>query len=95
MTPAELLAARKSLGLTQERWAEWLGVGRVYVAQLEGGARKPSTTLTRLVEAYLDGARPRLYKRWAEAALAEMRAKPPPSPGAVRPRPASGGKSRR
>lgn len=58
MTPEDLRARREALGLTQAQWAEWLGVGKVYVSQLEHGARRPSATLVRLVEAYLDGARP-------------------------------------
>ncbi len=53
MTPAALKAARSSLGLTQQRWADALGIGREYVAKLEGGTAMPSPTLVKLVEAYL------------------------------------------
>lgn len=47
MTPAELLAARHTLGLSQARLAAALGLSRVYVGQMERGAYgiEPRTAL--------------------------------------------------
>ncbi len=55
MTPAALKAARESFGpdMTQERWADVLGVGRSYIGKIETKGARPSPTLVKLVEAYL------------------------------------------
>ena len=60
MTSDQLKAARQSLGLTQTQMAEWLGVARGHIAHIESGKRNPSETLCRLMQAYLDGYRPRV-----------------------------------
>jgi len=59
MTSDQLKAARQSLGLTQTQMAEWLGVARGHIARLEAGERNASETLCKLLQAYLDGWRPR------------------------------------
>lgn len=56
MTPAELRALRKSLGLTQSQMAERLGFapgesGRVQVARMEAGDRTITPRTERLVRA--------------------------------------------
>jgi len=52
MTPAETRAIRERLGLTQRQWAGALGVGPVYVSQIEGDRYKPSKTLMQLIKMY-------------------------------------------
>ncbi len=46
MTPAEVAAHRKALGLTQEKMAAQLGVCRESVGRWEGGTRR----ITRVTE---------------------------------------------
>jgi DNA-binding transcriptional regulator YiaG len=59
MTPAEIRAARLSLGLTPEQAAPLLGYGaRSRISEIETGARNPSAAAARLLRAYLDGYRP-------------------------------------
>lgn len=52
MTAAEFTAIRKSLGLTQAQWAEWLGMHRVTIADIERGAAVVTPTVKRLVLLY-------------------------------------------
>lgn len=60
MTPQELKRARKTLGLTQEEFAHWLGVSRkMTVSDWERGIKPVSETAAILVQAYLDGWRPK------------------------------------
>lgn len=59
MTPKQLCAARKSLGLTPAQIAPLLGyssTSRVY--EIENGRRNPSAAAIMLLRAYLDGYRP-------------------------------------
>ena len=59
MTPADILAARKALGLTQEQLARVMGYGgKVRISEFEHGTRKPSDQALRLMRAYLEGYRP-------------------------------------
>ena len=59
MTPAEILAARKALGLTQEQLAEVMGMrGKTTISEWEGGKRNPTAAAVRLMRAYLEGYRP-------------------------------------
>jgi DNA-binding XRE family transcriptional regulator len=60
MTPDNFRSARKSLGLTQAQWAEWLGVKRNTIARIETGKREANPTMILLVRAYVDGWRPRI-----------------------------------
>lgn len=57
MTPAELKAARKALGLTQDELADIMGVSRDSVLRMEAG-KKCHPAMPRLVAAYLDNYRP-------------------------------------
>jgi DNA-binding XRE family transcriptional regulator len=57
MTSAELIAARKSLGITQEQLAALMGVSRASVLRMEAG-KKCHPAMPRLVAAYLDNHRP-------------------------------------
>jgi transcriptional regulator with XRE-family HTH domain len=59
MTPAEILRARLTLGLTQAELAPLLGYSDVArVSELERGVRQPGTAVLRLLCAYLDGYMP-------------------------------------
>jgi transcriptional regulator with XRE-family HTH domain len=59
MTPADFRAARLSLGLTPAQAATLLGYGnQSRISELEHGKRRPSATVQRLIQAYLDGYRP-------------------------------------
>jgi transcriptional regulator with XRE-family HTH domain len=55
MTPAELKAIRKALGLTQVQFAARLGLsplhGANYVSQLEGGRSRVTDRIARLAQA--------------------------------------------
>ena len=58
MTPAAVLAARQSLGLTQAEFASWLGYPlAARVSELERGVRSPGAAVVLLIEAYLSGYR--------------------------------------
>ena len=59
MTPEEIHAARKQLGLSQPQLARLLGYGAPpRVAEIESGKRAPGEAVARLLRAYLDGYRP-------------------------------------
>ena len=58
MTPAELRAARKSLGLTQGQLAAVLGVRQATVSDWERGKHSPDGPAARLIAAYVEGYRP-------------------------------------
>ena len=49
-TSAEIKEFRKSMGLTQAKYADVLGVTQVYIAYLEKGVRQPGTTMKRLLD---------------------------------------------
>lgn len=52
MTPTEITTirtTRKALGLTQAEFAALLNISPSYVAQIEGGARKPESAIARLL----------------------------------------------
>jgi transcriptional regulator with XRE-family HTH domain len=60
MTPAEIKAGLKSLGLNQTQAAALLGYGnKSRVSEIETGKRNPSEAVVRLLRAYLDGYRPK------------------------------------
>jgi DNA-binding XRE family transcriptional regulator len=57
--PEHFKMVREALGLTQAEMAKMLGYGsRVRVAELEAGTRKPSASVVRLLQAYLNGYQP-------------------------------------
>ena len=59
MTPADIRAARETLGLTQAQLAAVMGLrGQGAVSEWERGKRQPDGRSTRLLRAYLDGYRP-------------------------------------
>lgn len=59
MTPEEIRAARKTLGLDQSQMAAMLGYGaKARISEIERGVRQPSGSAVRLIRAYLDGYRP-------------------------------------
>jgi len=59
MTPDEILAARKTLSLTQGQLAPLLGYAlKDRVSELERGVRKPGAAVALLLRAYLAGYRP-------------------------------------
>lgn len=59
MTPADVTAARESLGLTQAQLAKAMGLrGPAAVSEWERGVRVPDGRSERLLRAYLDGYRP-------------------------------------
>ena len=59
MSPCEIRAARRSLGLTQAQLAAMLGYARSdRVSEIERGIEQPSAAVRRLLQAYLDGYRP-------------------------------------
>lgn len=45
MTPTEFKEARERLNMTQQQFADDLGISRTYVSLLEGGTKTPSKTL--------------------------------------------------
>jgi transcriptional regulator with XRE-family HTH domain len=60
MNGHEIRAARKHLGLTQSQLAEVMGyVGKSYISTIESGPRGMSDQGQRLLQAYLDGYRPK------------------------------------
>lgn len=59
MTADEVRAARKALALNQKDFASLLGVNRAMtVSQWETGAKPVTETMSKLIQAYLDGWRP-------------------------------------
>lgn len=59
MTPAEISAARATLGLTQAQLAAVMGLrGQAAVSEWEAGKRSPSGQSERLIRSYLSGYRP-------------------------------------
>ena len=67
MTPAQFKQARQSLGLTHAEAALVLGYGsmsRIY--EIENGRRNPSASVVRLMQAYLDGYRPKDWPKQEE-----------------------------
>lgn len=58
MTPAEIRAARKSLGLTQEQLAALMGVRVATVSDWERDVYSADGPAARLLAAYLSGYRP-------------------------------------
>lgn len=65
MTPEQLARARKRLGLTLEQMAIVLGYeganGKSQVHHLETGRREIRPAQRLLIEAYLDGWRPKIW----------------------------------
>jgi DNA-binding transcriptional regulator YiaG len=60
MTPAELKKARSDLGLTADQLAKMLGYDRLgTIYDHEAGRKKPSGAAVLLLQAYLDGYRPK------------------------------------
>ena len=60
MTGDEIRAARKHLGLTQSQFAEVMGYShKTYVSAMESDTRSMSDQGQRLLQAYLDGYRPK------------------------------------
>lgn len=59
MTPAEIAAARATLGLTQAQLSALMGLrGPAAISEWEAGKRSPSGQSERLLLAYLAGYRP-------------------------------------
>jgi transcriptional regulator with XRE-family HTH domain len=62
MTPEEFKAARQSFGLTQAEFAKLVGYegkrGSQVISDIERGRSALNETVSRLVQAYLDGWRP-------------------------------------
>ena len=59
MTPAEIRAARKALGLTQQQAAEVLDYGeKSRISDIETGRKPPGPRFVLLLQAYLAGYRP-------------------------------------
>lgn len=60
MTGDDIRTARKQLGLTQKQLAEVIGMtDKSYISKLESGAVNLGRTSQRLLQAYLDGYRPK------------------------------------
>lgn len=49
-TPEKIKRLRRAAGMTQARFAEWLGVTRVHVTHLESGFRSAGPQTARLLE---------------------------------------------
>ena len=58
MTPTDIRALRRRLGLSQAAFAVWLGVSREHVLRIEAGTKDPGPTLARLLDAIHKGYRP-------------------------------------
>ena len=59
MTPTDIRAARKSLGLTQAQMVPLLGyASQSALSNAETGKSDPNGAVVRLLRAYLDGYRP-------------------------------------
>lgn len=72
MTPQEIKAARRTLGLTQAQFGALLDTDAQTVRRMEmdptaATHRKPAPRMVRLIAAYLDGYRP---ADWPESAAA-------------------------
>lgn len=64
MTPTDIKQARQSLGLTQDQLAAVMGLrGKQTISEWERGVRNADAANVRLLQAYLDGYRP---KDWPE-----------------------------
>ena len=48
-TAKKIAALRAATGMTQEQFADWLGVTRTHVSHLEGGQRPAGPQTTRLL----------------------------------------------
>lgn len=60
MTPAQFKQSRSNLGLTQQQLATLLGYGTYSrISELEGGRTQITDQCERLMQAYVDGYRPR------------------------------------
>lgn len=59
MTPAELKQARKSLGLTQGQLAALMDIRQATISDWETGKHSPEGPAAKLMQAYLDGYRPK------------------------------------
>ena len=60
MTPTEIKTAREALGLTQAQIATLLGYGgQSRIAEIEGGKKGVGASVIRLLQAYVDGYRPK------------------------------------
>ena len=60
MTGDEIREARKHLGLTQSQLAEVMGMtDKSYISKLESGGVNLGRTSQKLLQAYLDGYRPK------------------------------------
>ena len=60
MDGQQIKAARKQLGLTQTQLAEVMGYSNdTYISRVETGSRGMSEQAQRLLQAYLDGYRPK------------------------------------
>ena len=60
MTPTEIRAAREVLRLTQAQIAPLLGYGsQSRIAEIEGGKKGVGASVIRLLQAYVDGYRPK------------------------------------
>lgn len=60
MTGAEVRDARKRLGLTQTQLAELMGMtGASYISRIEKDVQAIGSSSQRLVQAYLEGYRPK------------------------------------
>ena len=58
MTPADLKAARHSLGLTASQLGALMHVGISDIYRIEAGTRPPPVRYLELLRAYLSGYRP-------------------------------------
>lgn len=60
MTPDEIRAAQKALGLSQAKLAQVMGLrGQAAISEWLTGKHEPTGPAVRLLRAYLDGYRPR------------------------------------
>lgn len=60
MTPVDFKQARSNLGLNQSQLAALLGYGTYSrISELEGGRTQITDQCARLIQAYVDGYRPR------------------------------------
>lgn len=55
MPPGRMREIRRGVGLTQDQFAELVGVTRQYINAMERGAITPSVTLSRLIDAIGQG----------------------------------------
>jgi len=57
VTPQQIKAARKQLGLNQAEFAQIMGLGYDYITKIETGRSTLGATASILLRAYLDGYR--------------------------------------